>query len=110
MSSQIQRSNLKLASGIAPIQSMLQRNINVCLGTDGAASNNCLDMFREMFLVTGLAKYKEKDASAVDAYEVLKMATVNLCESFTFKLWCLRSWKVGRFNYFRSTSTEYAAN
>ena len=63
-------SNLKLASGIAPIQSMLQRNINVCLGTDGAASNNCLDMFREMFLVTGLAKYKNCDASAVDAYEV----------------------------------------
>lgn len=56
---------------------MLQRNINVCLGTDGAASNNCLDMFREMFLVTGLAKYKTCDASAVDAYKVLKMATVN---------------------------------
>lgn len=75
-------SNLKLASGIAPIQSMLQRNINVCLGTDGAASNNCLDMFREMFLVTGLAKYKEKDASAVDAYEVgLKMATVNAAKA-----------------------------
>lgn len=70
-------SNLKLASGIAPIQAMLQRNINVCLGTDGAASNNCLDMFREMFLVTGLAKYKNCDASVVDAYEVLKMATVN---------------------------------
>lgn len=74
-------SNLKLASGIAPIQSMLQRNINVCLGTDGPASNNCLDMFREMFLVTGLAKYKEKDASAVDAYEVLKMATVNAAKA-----------------------------
>ena len=42
-------SNLKLASGIAPIQSMLQRNINVCLGTDGPASNNCLDMFRDVF-------------------------------------------------------------
>lgn len=70
-------SNLKLASGIAPIQAMLQRKINICLGTDGPASNNCLDMFREMFLVTGLAKYKNCDASAVDAYEVLKMATVN---------------------------------
>ena len=70
-------SNLKLASGIAPIQAMLQRNMNICLGTDGPASNNCLDMFREMFLVTGLAKYKTSDASAVDAYEVLKMATVN---------------------------------
>ena len=38
-------------------------------------------MFREMFLVTGLAKYKEKDASAVDAYEVLKMATVNAAKA-----------------------------
>lgn len=70
-------SNTKLASGIAPISEFLSRNINVAIGTDGPASNNCLDMFREMFLVTGLAKLREKDASAVDALEVLKMATVN---------------------------------
>ena len=47
------------------------------IGTDGASSNNCLDMFREMFLVTGLAKVREKDPSAVDALKVLEMATVN---------------------------------
>lgn len=70
-------SNTKLASGIAPITEYLKRGIKVAIGTDGPASNNCLDMFREMFLVTGLAKLKEKDASAVDAWEVLKMATVN---------------------------------
>ena len=70
-------SNTKLASGIAPISEYLKRGIKVAIGTDGPASNNCLDMFREMFLVTGLAKLKEKDASAVDAWEVLKMATVN---------------------------------
>lgn len=70
-------SNTKLASGIAPIAEYLKRDINVAIGTDGPASNNCLDMFREMFLVTGLAKLREKDASAVDAWEVLKMATVN---------------------------------
>lgn len=70
-------SNTKLASGIAPISDFLDRGIPVAIGTDGPASNNCLDMFREMFLVTGLAKLKQKDASAVDAYEVLKMATVN---------------------------------
>ena len=87
-------SNLKLASGIAPIQSMLQRNINVCLGTDGAASNNCLDMFREMFLVTGLAKYKEKDASAVDAYEVLKMATVNGAKALNLNCGVLEAGKL----------------
>lgn len=70
-------SNTKLASGIARIEDMLSREINIAIGTDGPASNNCLDMFREMFLVTGLAKLKNEDASAVDANEVLKMATVN---------------------------------
>jgi len=70
-------SNLKLASGIAPISTYLKEDILVAIGTDGPASNNCLDMFREMFLVTGLAKYRENDASAVDANEVLKMATLN---------------------------------
>lgn len=70
-------SNTKLASGIAPISEYLKRDINVAIGTDGPSSNNCLDMFREMFLVTGLAKLREKDASAVNAFEVLKMATVN---------------------------------
>lgn len=70
-------SNAKLASGIAPISEYLKRGIPVAVGTDGPASNNCLDMFREMFLVTGLAKLREQDASAVDAWEVLKMATVN---------------------------------
>lgn len=67
-------SNTKLASGIAPISQMQARNILTAIGTDGPASNNCLDMFREMFLVTGLAKLREKDASAVPAGEVLSMA------------------------------------
>lgn len=70
-------SNAKLASGIAPIKRMLELQIPVAVGTDGPASNNCLDMFREMFLVTGLAKIREKDASAVDAGSVLAMATIN---------------------------------
>ena len=69
-------SNCKLASGIAPIQEMDAMGIPLAIGTDGPASNNCLDMFREMFLVTALAKYRENDASAVDALEVLKMATI----------------------------------
>ena len=70
-------SNTKLASGIAPISDYLREGIRVGLGTDGPSSNNCLDMFREMFLVTGLAKLREQDAAAVPAQEVLKMATVN---------------------------------
>lgn len=69
-------SNTKLASGIAPIDRYIKEGIELAIGTDGPASNNCLDMFREMFLVTGLAKLRESDASAVDAAEVLKMATV----------------------------------
>ncbi len=70
-------SNTKLASGIAPIEKMLNQGICVAIGTDGPASNNCLDMFREMFLVTGLAKLRESNAASVPAEEVLKMATSN---------------------------------
>lgn len=69
-------SNMKLASGVPPVKEFLDRGIPVALGTDGPASNNCLDMFREMILVTGLSKLREGDASAVPAWEVLKMATV----------------------------------
>lgn len=69
-------SNLKLASGVAPICEMKRRGMkNFAIGTDGAASNNCLDMFREMFLVAGLQKVKENDAAACPAFDVLEMAT-----------------------------------
>ena len=70
-------SNMKLASGIAPVAEFEKRKIPVAIGTDGPASNNCLDMFREMFLVTGLSKLRENDAASLDAMKVLKMATVN---------------------------------
>lgn len=70
-------SNLKLASGIAPVKRFLEEGIPVAIGTDGAGSNNCLDMFREMFLVTGLQKAVCDDPEAVPAGEVLKMAAVN---------------------------------
>ena len=69
-------SNMKLASGIAPIAEFVRRKIPLAIGTDGAASNNCLDMFREMFLVSGLSKIYEKDAASLDAEAVLQMATV----------------------------------
>lgn len=70
-------SNTKLASGIAPVTEYLRRGIPVAIGTDGPASNNCLDFFREMFLVAGLAKLHDNDAAALDARQVLTMATVN---------------------------------
>lgn len=68
-------SNLKLASGIAPLTAMKRAGITrFAIGTDGAASNNCLDMFREMFLATALQKVSEGDAAACPAFEVLEMA------------------------------------
>ncbi len=70
-------SNMKLASGSAPVDDYLNAGLTVAIGTDGPASNNCLDMFREMFLTTALTKLRSHDAAAVPAFEVLKMATVN---------------------------------
>lgn len=67
-------SNLKLASGIAPIVRFQQAGIGLAIGTDGAASNNALDMFREMYLVAVLQKYLLEDAAACDADSVLRMA------------------------------------
>ena len=70
-------SNLKLASGFAPVARMRQLGINVGLGTDGAASNNRLDLFSEMRLASLLAKGLTGDASALPASEILRMATLN---------------------------------
>ena len=68
-------SNIKLASGIAPLTQMHEMGIRLAIGTDGPASNNCLDMFREMFLTTALQKVSLEDAAAMDAHLVLHMAT-----------------------------------
>lgn len=67
-------SNCKLASGIAPVTRFLAEEIPVAIGTDGPASNNALDFFREMYLTSVLAKIHDEDASALPAMEVLKMA------------------------------------
>ncbi len=78
-------SNLKLASGIAPIQQMVDLKVNLAIGTDGPASNNALDMFREMWLTTALQKVKENDAAAVDADKVLYMATLGGAKAMGLK-------------------------
>ncbi len=70
-------SNLKLASGIAPLVKYQKAGLNIALGTDGAGSNNSLDMFKEMYLASCLQKIVNKDPSVMDGFEVLKMATVN---------------------------------
>jgi 5-methylthioadenosine/S-adenosylhomocysteine deaminase len=70
-------SNLKLASGFCPVAQCLDAGVNVALGTDGAASNNDLDMFGEMRTAALLAKAVANNASAVSAMTALRMATIN---------------------------------
>jgi 5-methylthioadenosine/S-adenosylhomocysteine deaminase len=71
------RSNLKLASGIAPVTKYCDAGINVAIGTDGAASNNTLDMLSEMRLAALLAKGTTSDPTALSAGDALKMATLD---------------------------------
>jgi 5-methylthioadenosine/S-adenosylhomocysteine deaminase len=70
-------SNLKLASGFCPVAKCIAAGINVALGTDGAASNNDLDMFGEMRTAALLGKAVAGDASAIPAMTALRMATIN---------------------------------
>ncbi len=70
-------SNLKLASGFAPVAAMLKRGINLGLGTDGAASNNRLDLFQEMRTAALLAKAAGNDAEAMPAHRALAAATLD---------------------------------
>ena len=70
-------SNLKLASGFCPVQKLIEAGVNVAIGTDGAASNNDLDMFSEMRTAALLAKAVAGNASAVPAATALRMATLN---------------------------------
>lgn len=77
-------SNLKLASGVAPVTKMLGAGINVALGTDGASSNNSLDMFEEMKVAAIVHKGTSLDPTAVPAEAVLKMATVNGARALGF--------------------------
>jgi 5-methylthioadenosine/S-adenosylhomocysteine deaminase len=74
-------SNLKLASGIAPLAAFARAGLNVGIGTDGAASNNRLDMLAEMRLAALLAKGSSGDAGAVPASDALAMATINAAKS-----------------------------
>ncbi len=74
-------SNLKLASGIAPVDRMLAAGINIGIGTDGAASNNRLDVFCEMRLTALLAKATSNNAEVLPAHTALRMATLNAAQA-----------------------------
>ena len=71
------QSNLKLASGFCPVAALRQSGVNVALGTDGAASNNDLDLLSEAQTAALLAKGVAGDAQVVDAFEAIEMLTVN---------------------------------
>src|SRR5690606_13871835 len=70
-------SNLKLASGFCPVDKLLKNGVNVCIGTDGAASNNDLDLLGEVRTAALLAKAVSGNAAALNAFEALEMATIN---------------------------------
>ena len=70
-------SNMKLASGTSPVAQMMDKGINVSLGTDGAASNNSLDILEEMKIAALQQKVKNLDPTVLSAEEVFKMATIN---------------------------------
>ena len=70
-------SNLKLASGIADVAKYQQVGLNVALGTDGASSNNSLDLFKEMTICSFAQKVKTMDPTVLPAQTVLRMATIN---------------------------------
>jgi 5-methylthioadenosine/S-adenosylhomocysteine deaminase len=70
-------SNLKLASGFCPVHALAQAGVNVTLGTDGAASNNNLDMLEELHLAALLAKGVAQEATALPAAQALSTATLN---------------------------------
>lgn len=70
-------SNLKLASGICPVQKFVQAGVNVCLGTDGAASNDDLDLLGEMRTASLVDKLQAGDATALPGWQMLKLATIN---------------------------------
>lgn len=69
-------SNMKLGNGFAPVPDMLAKGINVCIGTDGAASNNALNMFHEMNLLALIHKGNRQKADCVSAREIFRMATI----------------------------------
>lgn len=79
------QSNLKLASGFCPTKKLFDAHINLCIGTDGAASNNDLDMFNELQIAAQLAKGVSLNPLALNATETLEMATINAAKALNMQ-------------------------
>ena len=74
-------SNLKLGCGIMPLHKFKEKGINICIGTDGSASNNSLSILSEIKIASLLAKGKEKNGSILNAFEALELATINAAKA-----------------------------
>ena len=74
-------SNMKFGLGVAPVQSMLRAGVNVALGTDGAPSNNSLNVFHEMNIAALIHKVKNRNPLSIEAYKILRMVTLNAARS-----------------------------
>lgn len=78
-------SNLKLGSGICDTSKLIKSNVNVALGTDGASSNNNLNMFEELHIASLICCGEKREANLLDTFEYLKMATVNGAKALGFE-------------------------
>jgi 5-methylthioadenosine/S-adenosylhomocysteine deaminase len=87
--------NMKLGLGAAKVRELANLGVNMCLGTDGPASNNTLDMFETMKLAALLQKFVYRKPEALSAYEVLKMATINGAKALRLEK-CIGSIDVGK--------------
>lgn len=76
-------SNMKLGNGFAPVPEMLDKGINICIGTDGAASNNSLNLFNEMNLLALIHKGTHKTPECISANEIFNIATINGAKALT---------------------------
>jgi 5-methylthioadenosine/S-adenosylhomocysteine deaminase len=81
-------SNMMLGDGVAPVAEMLRQGVNVALGTDGAASNHSQDLFDTMKAASLLQKVHHQDAGIIDAYSVLRMATIGGAKALGLESTC----------------------
>ncbi|WP_138158793.1 amidohydrolase [Peptoniphilus catoniae] len=100
-------SNLKLASGFTPVKKMLDGGLKVCIGTDGDSSNNNLNMVEEIHIASVVNKAVEKDATALKAIDVIKMATINGARAFGINAGEIKIGKLADITIFNLNSVNF---